>query len=324
MATQNPWRINRDRARSWLVSGGIHAILIAGAVFMLFPFLWMILGSLKTYNEATTAGFFPREWHFENYPEAIVVMNFSKQCAYDAGNPLDIFDKCLLLRYFANTIFIGMVAVLGVLTTGVLAAYAFARLNFPGRDLVFIILLATLMIPGELTLIPNFVLMVQFPTPESVIATAFKLDPDAQIKNWIDTYWALTIPWIATVFSIFLFRQFFKTIPNELFDAAVMDGATHLRFLWSVVLPLSKPALITSALLTFLGSWNALIWPLLVTNSPQMRPIQVGLAQFITEAGTQVQLLMAGATMTIIPIMIMYLILQKWFVEGIASVGIRG
>jgi len=132
------------------------------------------------------------------------------------------------------------------------------------------------------------------------------------------------VPFTASVFSIFLFRQFFRGIPNELFDAALLDGATHLQFLWSVVLPLSKPALVTSALLTFLGTWNALMWPLLVTNSPQMRPIQVGLTQFIGEAGTQVQLLMAGATLTVLPIMILYLILQRWFVEGISSAGIRG
>ena len=179
------------------------------------------------------------------------------------------------------------------------------------------------MIPGELTLIPNYVFMVWFPTPESWIATALNL-PGAEAHNWIDTYYALIIPWIATVFSIFLFRQFFRGIPNELFDAAVLDGATHSRFLVSVVLPLSKPVLITSALLTFLGTWNALMWPMLVTNSPEMRPIQVGLRSLITEAGTQTQLLLAGATITIIPIMILYLFLQRWFVEGISNVGIRG
>ncbi len=324
MINHRVWRVNRDRLRNWLVTGSIHSVLLVGAAFMLFPFVWMVFGSLKTYNEATTAGFFPKQWVVANYPEAISVMNGSRPCDFDPANPLEILDKCLLLRYFVNTTLIGGSIVLGVLTTGVLAAYAFARLKFPGRDTLFILLLATLMIPGELTLVPNFVFMVQFPTPESWLATTFKLDPNATIKNWIDTYYAQIIPWMSTVFSIFLFRQFFKSIPSELFDAALMDGASHLRFLWSVVLPLSRPALITSALLTFLGSWNALIWPLLVSNSPQMRPIQVGLVQFITEAGTQVQLLMAGATMTIIPIMIMYLILQKWFVEGIASVGIRG
>ena len=318
----NLFRINRDRVRSWLVSAAIHTVLLAGAAFMLFPFVWMVLGSLKSYNEATTAGFLPRQWMVSNYPEAILVMNASKPCAYDAGDPFRILDDCLLLRYFLNTMYMGLAVVLGVLFTSVLAAYAFARMKFPGREFIFLVLLATLMIPGELTLVPNFVFMVWFKRPQDWILSVF--DPNVEVRNWIDSYWALIFPWIATVFSVFLFRQFFKGIPNELYDAAIMDGATHLRFLWSIVLPLSRPALITSALLTFLGSWNALTWPLLVTNSPQMRPIQVGLAQFITEAGTQVQLLMAGATMTVIPIMILYLILQRWFVEGIASLGIRG
>lgn len=302
----------------------VHAVLILGALFMLFPFVWMILGSLKTYNDATSGGLMPRQWVWSNYADAIDLMNGSVPCRFDPGNPFSIFDQCVFLRYFVNTIFIGLATVLGVLVTGTLAAYAFARLHFPGRDLLFIILIATMMIPGELTLVPNFVFMTWFPTPESWIATLLHLSPDPAVHNWIDTYYALIVPWVATAFSIFLFRQFFRGIPNELYDAAVLDGATHLRFLWSVVLPLSKPALITSALLTFLGSWNALMWPLLVTNSAQMRPIQVGLAQFIGDAGTQVQLLLAAGTMTVIPIMILYLILQRWFVEGIASVGIRG
>jgi multiple sugar transport system permease protein len=316
--------MNRDMVRSWIVRGAIQAVLILGAVWMLFPFVWMFFGSVKTYNEATTVGFVPTNWVWQNYPDAITTMNGSIPCRFDAANPFGILEQCALLRWFANTIFIGVMVVLCVLTTGVLAAYAFARLNFPGRDALFVVLLATMMIPGELTLIPNFVFMVWFPTPESWIATTFHLDPNAQIKNWIDTYYALIVPWTATVFSVFLFRQFFKGIPNDFYDAAVLDGATHSQFLWNIVLPLSRPVLITSALLTFLGSWNSLTWPLLVTNSPQMRPIQVGLAQFISEAGTQVQLLLAGATMTVIPIMILYLLLQRWFVEGIASFGIRG
>ncbi len=316
--------MNRDRLNRQLSNLAIHAVLIAGAVFMLFPFVWMVLGSFKSYNDATTAGFLPREWLWSNYPDAITTMNGSVPCQFEPANPLAILNQCLLLRYFANTVFIGLAVVLGVLVTSVLAAYAFARLEFPGRNLLFGLLLATLMIPFELTLVPNFVFMTWFPTPESWLATTLHLSPNASVHNWIDTYYALIIPFTAAVFSIFLFRQFFRGIPNELFDAALLDGATHSQFLWSVVLPLSKPALITSALLTFLGSWNALMWPLLVTNSPQMRPIQVGLAQFIGEAGTQVQLLMAGATLTVIPIVILYLILQRWFVEGISSVGIRG
>ena len=318
--------MNRDRIRREITNLGIHLVLISGALFMLFPFAWMILGSLQTFAETTTGTFLPESPQWDNYEASVRAMNGSKPCNFDLTNPLLILERergCIIVRYFANTIFIGLGTVLGVLTTGTLAGYAFARMHFPGREALFKILLATMMIPGELTLIPNYVFMVWFPTPESWIATALNL-PGAEAHNWIDSYYALIIPWIATVFSIFLFRQFFRGIPNELFDAAVLDGATHSRFLVSVVLPLSKPVLITSALLTFLGTWNALMWPMLVTNSPEMRPIQVGLRSLITEAGTQTQLLLAGATITIIPIMILYLFLQRWFVEGISNVGIRG
>ncbi len=318
--------MNRDRIRREITNLGIHLVLISGALFMLFPFAWMILGSLQTFAETTTGTFLPESPQWDNYEASVRAMNGSKPCNFDLTNPLLILERergCIIVRYFANTIFIGLGTVLGVLTTGTLAGYAFARMHFPGREALFKILLATMMIPGELTLIPNYVFMVWFPTPESWIATTLGM-VGAEAHNWIDTYYALIIPWIATVFSIFLFRQFFRGIPNELFDAAVLDGATHSRFLVSVVLPLSKPVLITSALLTFLGTWNALMWPMLVTNSPEMRPIQVGLRSLITEAGTQTQLLLAGATITIIPIMILYLFLQRWFVEGISNVGIRG
>ncbi len=160
------------------------------------------------------------------------------------------------------------------------------------------------MVPFEVTLVPNFIV----------------------IRNlqWSDHYEALIIPWIASAFSIFLLRQFFRAIPQELHDAAVMDGCTHLRFLASIVLPLSRPALITSGLFTFLASWNSLMWPLLVTNRPEMRPIQVAMATFIGDAGTQIQLLLAAVTISVIPVIIVYLILQRWFIEGIATVGIRG
>lgn len=318
--------MNRDRLRKMLTNAGIHAILLFGAAFMIFPFAWMVLGSLQSFSETTIGAFLPETPLISNYGDAIRAMNGSKPCDFDPTDPLAILTRekgCILVRYFANTVFMGFGTVFGVLFTGTLAGYAFARLRFPGREKLFKLLLATMMIPGELTLIPNYVFMVWFPTPESWITTALGL-PGAEAHNWIDTYYALIIPWIATVFSIFLFRQFFRGIPNELFDAALLDGATHSRFLVSVVLPLSKPVLITSALLTFLGSWNALMWPLIVTNSPDMRPIQVGLRFLITEAGTQTQLLLAGATITIIPIIILYLFLQRWFVEGISSVGIRG
>jgi multiple sugar transport system permease protein len=278
--------INSDRLKSGLTQTLIYAILIGGALWALFPFAWMVLTSLKGYAEASAAeNFLPTRWLFSNY--------------VDAWNAVGMFP-----RYFANTIFMALATVAGVLVTSTLAAYAFARMEFPGRDTLFIVLLATMMVPFEVTLVPNFIV----------------------IRNlqWSDQYQALIIPWIASAFSIFLLRQFFRSIPQELNDAAVMDGCTHLRFLASIVLPLSRPALITSGLFTFLASWNSLMWPLLVTNRPEMRPIQVAMATFIGDAGTQIQLLLAAVTISVIPVVIVYLILQRWFIEGIATVGIRG
>ncbi len=278
--------LSPDRLRHDLSRLAIHLLLILGAVWAIFPFVWMVLTSLKGYAEASAAtSLLPTHWLFSNYVEA--------------WNEVGIFP-----RYFANTIFIAAATTLGVLVTSALAAYAFARMHFPGREVLFFIVLATMIIPFEVTLVPNFILIRQL--------------------HWVDHYEAMIIPWAASGFSIFLLRQFFRSIPQDLYDAAVLDGATHLLFLRSIVIPLSTPALITSALLTFLGSWNSLMWPLLVTNNPQIRPIQVGLAAFISDAGTQVQLLLAAVTISIIPIVILYLILQRWFIEGIASVGIRG
>ncbi len=276
----------RDRLNNILKRLFIHGLLLAGALFALFPFAWMVLTSLKSYIEASAAqDFLPTQWLFSNYVEA--------------WNRVGLFP-----RYFGNTLFMALATTLGVLITSSLAGYAFARMRFPGREALFIILLSTMMVPFEVTLIPNFILMRQL--------------------HWIDHYQALIIPWTASAFSIFLLRQFFRAIPTELYDAAALDGCTHLQFLWSIVLPLSRPALITSALFTFLGSWNSLMWPLLVTNNPVMRPLQVGITSFITDAGTEVQYLLAAVTISVIPVIVIYFLLQNWFIEGIARVGIRG
>jgi multiple sugar transport system permease protein len=274
------------RPRSRLAQTALHLVLITGAVWSLFPFVWMVLTSLMSYIEASAGvDFFPTKWLWSNYIQA--------------WNQVGIFP-----RYFANSLFIAITTVLGVLATSTLAAYAFARMRFPGREVLFFVLLSTMMVPFEVTLVPNFILM--------------------RYLGWINNYAAMIIPWSASAFSIFLLRQFFRSIPSDLSDAAVIDGCGNLRFLWAIVLPLSKPALIASGLFTFLGSWNSLLWPLLVTNDPLIRPIQVGIASFITNAGTQVQFLLAAVTISVVPIILLYLILQHWFIEGISTVGIRG
>jgi multiple sugar transport system permease protein len=267
---------------SWIV----HLVLLVGAAWSIFPFVWMVLTSFKSYiGAASGRSLLPSQWLFSNYSVA--------------WNQVGLFP-----RYFFNSLFIGTATVLGVLLTSALAAYAFARLQFPGRNVLFIFLLATMMVPFEVTLVPNFIVVSRL--------------------GWVNRYQALIIPWTASAFSVFLLRQFFRTIPQDLYDAAVLDGASHFRFLVAIVIPLSRPALITSGLFTFLGSWNALMWPILVTNSPQIRPIQVGIAAFITNAGTQVQLLQAAVTISVVPVILIYFVLQRWFIEGIATAGIRG
>jgi multiple sugar transport system permease protein len=285
MATVAVQRENQAARRNQMViRGGIHAILIFGSIISIFPFVWMVLTSLKTFQEFALQQFLPSTPQWSNYVVAWNMAPFG--------------------RYLTNTLFMAVTTTTLVLITSTLAAYPFARLEFFGKEVIFTIFLSTIMIPFEVTLIPNFL----------------------TIRNleWIDTYKAMIIPFSATVFSIFLLRQFFQQIPNDYYDAAVLDGANHIRFLTSIVLPLSQPALISVALFTFLGSWNALLWPLIVTNSEEMRPIQVGLYSFISEAGTNQHLLMAGSVIAVFPIIILYFFAQKQFIEGISASGLKG
>lgn len=267
-----------------------HALLLFGAVLMVFPFYWMLTTSFKSFAEAgqSPPTLWPTEWHPENWVEA--------------WNAPHTFWP----RAFGNTLLIAAAVTVGELFTAVLAAYAFARMRFRGRGVLFAILIATLMIPNEARLIPNFVLVSR------------------RYLNLYDSYAVQIVPFVASVFSIFLMRQFFLSIPRELQDAATIDGAGHARFLWSVALPLVLPALVTIALLNFLASWNAFLWPLLVTATPEIRPVSLLLDQFGNEYGTKYHLLMAAASFVILPIVGVYFIAQKYFIESVARTGIRG
>lgn len=205
--------------------------------------------------------------------------------------------------YYVNTVFVSTMTTIAEVVLCAMAAYAFALMNFPGKNLIFGLFLSTMMIPGEVLLVPNFI-------------TISKL-------GWIDTYYALIIPWIVSAFAIFLLRQHFLTLPRELQDAAKIDGCSHWRFLWTVVVPLSKPAIVTSALLKFVGSWNAFLWVLIVTNKDKFRTLPVGLQTFSTDVGTVYNMLMAAATFSILPILILFLFTQRYFVQGIARTGLK-
>ena len=264
-----------------------HLILAAVAVVIAFPFYWMLTTALKSFFEATLfpPTLFPAEAHPENFAQAWAAAPWA--------------------RYFTNTVIIVAVVTAGEITTAVLAAYAFARMRFRGKQLIFMLFLATLMIPSEATLIPNFVLVTKY-------------------LRWSNTLQAQIVPFLASAFSIFLLRQHFLSIPNELADAARIDGAGHLRFLRSIVLPLSVPVLVTVALIQGIGVWDSFLWPLLVTSSDSVRPIQVGMSQFRTEFGAQYHLEMAAATFVIAPIVLVFLVAQRHLIQGVARTGIRG
>jgi multiple sugar transport system permease protein len=206
-------------------------------------------------------------------------------------------------RYFLNSTIIAVAQVLLGLIVVTLAAFAFAKIPFWGRDVVFAAILSSLVIPGEMLLVPNFLTVTRL--------------------GWMDSYQGMVVPWIASVFGIFLLRQFFLSLPNELFEAARIDGAGYGLQLTRVALPLAVPGLVTFGIFSFLGSWNALLWPLLVTNQVEMRTLQVGLRSFIGEAGTNYGQLMAASLMVITPIIIGFLIAQKQFIAGVARSGLK-
>ena len=267
-----------------------YAALSLGAVISLGPFVWMILKSFMSLGESIGAALIPTQWHFENYSRAWQDAQFS--------------------HYMINSVLITVITLAGELTFSVMAAYAFARIKFPGREVLFALLLSSMMIPGMVTMIPNLL----------TVTWLGRVGPIA----WIDNWPALTIPFMGSVFSLFLLRQFFVRIPEELFDAAKMDGASHLRILWQIVLPLSKAPVMVITVLSFIGTWNALAWPLLVTNTAEWLPISVGLYNFVQDAGSELNMVMAGSVITIVPILILYFLTQKQFTESIARSGLKG
>jgi len=207
-------------------------------------------------------------------------------------------------RYFLNSIFISVVVTIGQVITSALAAYAFARMKFRFKEALFLVLLATMMIPKQVILIPDYAIISWL--------------------RWVNTYYGLIVPFVAAVFGIYFMRQHFETLPQDLFDAASIDGCGRMRILFQVVLPISKPVILTVALFTFIMTWNSLLWPLVMTNTPEMRPLQVGLAVFNQESGTDWELLMAASTFSILPLMFIFFIAQKQFIEGITRSGMKG
>jgi multiple sugar transport system permease protein len=270
--------------------GAIYLALILGAVTMAAPFMWMVTTSLKASGQVFA---FDKVWWQEWIPTAFMWKNYLK-----------VWEVVPFARWYFNSIFVSLCVTFGQVATSAMAAYAFARLNFPGRDKFFFGYLATMMIPGAVTMIPVFILLRHL--------------------GWIDSYKAMILPGIFSAYGTFMLRQFFLTLPKELEDAAKIDGCNYIRIFWHIILPLSKPALATLTTFTFMGSWMNLMWPLIVINTPTKYTLPVGLAYFQGVHVTDWTLLMAASMMMILPILVVFLFNQRFFVEGIKLTGIKG
>lgn len=273
--------IGEPRPRAWL-----YVVLSFGLVLVLTPFVWMLLGSVKNDGELrrNPPTWWPQEATWDNFRELFTRLDFA--------------------QFFTNSLAVALAVTLGNLVFCSMLGYAFAKIDFVGRTWLFRIVLATLMIPGMVTLVPLFVLVSQL--------------------GMVNTYWGLILPFLAGPFGVFLMRQFMLGIPDELIDAARVDGAGELRIFWRVVMPLCKPALATLAILTFLASWNNFLWPLVVASTEDMYTLPVALALYsVGQNQTQYGLLLAGAVVVLLPILIVFLLLQRHFVQGLATTGLK-
>jgi multiple sugar transport system permease protein len=278
-----------DRERSWgrgrLPFSPWHLVLAPLAAIMLVPLIWMVIVSLETRQQATTFPpvLIPSSLHFDNYSAAWNAVPFG--------------------RFFINSLLYSLATVAGNLLFCSLAAYAFARLRFFGRDVLFVVLLATLMVPFQVILIPTFLIVKKI--------------------GLIDSVGGLIMPNLCSAFGIFMLRQFFRTLPIELEEAARIDGTSRLGILFKIVLPLSLPALATLGIIQFMWSWNDFLWPLIIIDSQAHATLQLGLSQLQGAHFTQWNLLMAATVMSQIPMLLVFLLAQRWFIRSIAFTGIK-
>ncbi len=273
--------------RALAVSGTIllHVVMYGLAIVTVAPFLWVLLSSFKDVSEILT---YPPRW----IPHRFILENY-----------VNAFQAAPFGRYYANSIFVATTVTLGQLITCSLAAYAFARLRFWGREVLFYLFLGTMMIPGQVVMIPSFMVL--------------------HWLGWIDTYYALIVPGLASAFGTFLLRQFFLTIPRDLEDAASIDGCSRFGVLWRIIMPLSRPALATLAVFTFMGVFNDFLWALIVISSEDLKTVQLGLAIFRDRYQTDWGQLMAASVTATLPILTVFFFAQKYFIKGITLSGLK-
>ena len=274
---QKDWR--RPVARFLL-----YLILLIGGLGMVFPFVWMVASSLKNASDIYSLSLIPPDPTLANYRE--------------------VLNETPFARWFFNSLVVALITTASVAFFDSLVGYVLAKFRFPGRTVIFLLMLSTLMVPTEMLVIPWFVMSINL--------------------GWTDSYWGIMFPGVISAFGIFLMRQFFMGVPNDLIDAARIDGFSEFRIFWKIALPLVKPALAALCIFTFLGNWNAYIWPLIVVRSEEMRTLPVGIAFFSSEAGSAFHLIMAAAAMATVPVIIVFVIFQRQIIKGIALTGVKG
>ncbi|UOF88742.1 carbohydrate ABC transporter permease [Fodinisporobacter ferrooxydans] len=261
-------------------------LAIAGGILTLFPYLWMLATSLKSQTEVYSSGLSLIPHHI------------------DWGGFKEALQNAPIGRYMFNSILVSVISTAGVTVTSLLAGYALSRMRFPGRNFIFLIILGTMMIPHQATMIPNYILLNWF--------------------GWINSYQGLIVPFLVYPFGIFIIRNFMLSIPRELEEAAMLDGCGRLMTLLKVILPISKPAIATVVIFTFTFMWNDFFWPLVMTNTTEMRTMQVGLATLKSQFPMDWPMLMSATVLSSIPVFLIYFCFQKFFVKGIASSGVKG
>lgn len=261
-----------------------YIFLTIFAIVMIFPFVWMFSSSFKTAGEIYEMNLFPKRPSTVNYEY--------------------IFNYSMFPRWFLNSMIVALVTTVSVLFFDSLIGYTLAKFNFPGKNIIFFLILSTLMIPTEMLVIPWYVMVRQL--------------------RWMETYWSIMFPGMISAFGVFLMKQFMTTIPDDLIDAARIDGVSEFGIFIKIVIPLVKPALATLAIFNFIGNWNAFLWPLIVTQTPNMYTLPVGLAYFSSENLMSWELIMTGAAVSTIPLIIFFVIFQKQIVKGIAMSGLKG
>lgn len=288
-ATARPLKLagSQKRQEFWITALA-YALLVVGGISMLVPFIWMISTSFKTAAEILDPTFWPESPTLENYREVILGTAFP--------------------RWYLNSFIVSVFSTLSVVFFDSIAGFVFAKYDFPFKQIIFMAILSTLMVPTEMLLIPWYVMSV-----------------DGFLGyTWVDTYWGLAFPGIITASGVFLMRQFMMGVPNELLDAARIDGVSEFGLYARVAIPLTLPALAALGIFNFLGNWNAFIWPLIITSSRPMMTLPVGLSFFSSENGADWHLIMTGAAMSVIPLMLIFITFQRHIIKGIALTGLKG